>query len=35
MSKELDTFLRKELRKTILLAAVAIAVLAWVGYRLM
>ena len=35
MSKELDTFLRKELRKTLILAVVAIAVLAWVGYRLM
>lgn len=35
MSKELDTFLRKELRKTIILAVVVIAVLAWVGYRLL
>lgn len=35
MSKQLDTFLRKELRKTIILAVVMIAVLGWVGYRLL
>jgi len=35
MSKQLDSFLRRELRKTIILAVVVIAVLAWVGYRLL
>jgi len=35
MSKELDTFVRKELRKNIILALVVIAVLAIVGYRLL
>lgn len=35
MSKQLDSFLRRELRKTILLAVVLIAVLAWAGYRLL
>jgi len=35
MSKELDSFLRKEMRKTIILIVVVIAVLAWIGYRLL
>jgi hypothetical protein len=34
MSKRLDSFLRRELRKTILLAVIVIALLAWVGYRM-
>lgn len=34
MSKQLDSFLRRELRKTILLAVIVIALLAWVGYRM-
>jgi hypothetical protein len=35
MSKQLDSFLRKELRKTVFLGVVAVAVLAWAGYRLL
>lgn len=35
MSKELDSFVRKELRKNVILIVVVIAVLIFVGYRLL
>lgn len=35
MSKELDSFVRKELRKNIILIVVVIAVLVFAGYRLL
>ncbi|QFT33439.1 hypothetical protein FIV00_23305 [Labrenzia sp. THAF82] len=35
MSKELDSFVRKELRKNVILIVVVIAVLIFAGYRLL